>query len=293
MFLYRVQILNITAGFRMQQDQRAFTRYDACLKVVTKEAGKEQFLQTANVSRSGAFVYTEHPRPLGFLVKLAFELPDQSVVSVMAKVARSILPEESEQCGMGVAFFCLDKDHKHCWDSYILGLRAPKAPVVPLSLETPLPEHTVDRTSTDESESSDEDHSQKPAGSRSHKRHVTSFLVRLKDRERLHQFFTEDISAGGMFLKTPLLKREGEEVELILVHPETEDEFRMSGFVRRVVKGSIRERGMGIEFAPLSKKTLKALHEFILTGINFLDASCEMDEEEELLFSPAQWRQVV
>jgi len=103
-------------------------------------------------------------------------------------------------------------------------------------------------------------------------RYVASFMVRLKDKARLRQFYTRDIGGGGMFLKTPLLKKEGDDVQLVLIHPESDQEFRLGGTVARVSKDRVMaKRGMGIHFHPRNNTEEKALLSFIDSGAEFLD----------------------
>ena len=105
-------------------------------------------------------------------------------------------------------------------------------------------------------------------------RYVASFLVRLKDKARLRQFYTRDIGAGGMFLKTPLLKSEGDDVQLVLIHPESDQEFRLGGKIARVTTDPVMAmRGMGIRFHPRNDAEERALLTFIDTGAEFLDPS--------------------
>jgi len=112
-------------------------------------------------------------------------------------------------------------------------------------------------------------------------RYAASFLVRLKDKTRLKKFYTKDISTGGMFLKTPLLKKVGDEVEVILVHPETDQEFQLAGTVVRVVATvSEASQGMGIKFHELDEEQQQALIEFIETGLDVLEPRLAPEEQQ-------------
>jgi len=114
-------------------------------------------------------------------------------------------------------------------------------------------------------------------------RFVASFLVRLKDKERLKKFYTKDISTGGMFLKTPLLKKQGDDVEVVLVHPETDQEFHLGGTVVRVESSQeMASRGMAIEFHYLARNREEALLGFIETGVEHLDPPPADPEEGKI-----------
>jgi len=113
-------------------------------------------------------------------------------------------------------------------------------------------------------------------------RYTAAFLVRLKDQNLLKTFYTTDISTGGMFLKTPLLKRAGDVVELYLVHPETDQEFKLSGTVKRVVsEAAVTEQGLGIELDPLDDDLRWTLINFIETGVGAFEPS-EAPEKQML-----------
>ncbi|NOZ85143.1 MAG: hypothetical protein GXP49_02545 [Deltaproteobacteria bacterium] len=103
-------------------------------------------------------------------------------------------------------------------------------------------------------------------------RFVASFMVRMKDRKSLKRFYTRDISAGGMFVKTPLLKKKHSKVELVILHPETDDEFRLAGTVVRIQDGSDgKQKGLAIRFDDLDSKIEKALSDFIGKGLSHIE----------------------
>jgi len=213
------------------------------MKVVVKERQGATQLLTADVSRRGAFVVTDSPWPDRELVHLCFQLPgDDDPVELMGMVTRRVpTKEDNGRPGMGIDFFALSSEARKRWESFVLSL----------------PE---------------EDAAEQAAPvRRRHPRHFSRFLVRLRDKQRLREFYTRDISGGGMFLRTPAPDQVSHRIELVLVHPQSGDEFDLTGEVVRVVTGpSLADRGVGIQFDPLPVEEEATLLTFIETGVNHM-----------------------
>lgn len=97
-------------------------------------------------------------------------------------------------------------------------------------------------------------------------------MMRFPDRDQLRGFVANEVERGGMFLRSPLVKEVGEKVDVLLVHPETEEEFRLDGtVVRRVVTGPQEARGLGIFFRALSKAQTAQLNDFVESGIEVIE----------------------
>jgi len=234
----------------MARERRRYPRFVTALPVLVKERQGAAQLLTADVSRHGAFILTDSPWPERELVMLSFQLPDGEPLELMGMVARRVRRDAcAERPGMGIDFFALSAEAKERWDKFILGLA--NQPVEPREAETP-PAPAPTR--------------------RRHPRRVSCFLVRLKDKERLREFYTRDLSGGGMFLKTPVPQQVSTQVELILVHPGTDEEFQLAGRVVRTVEGpALSDRGVGIAFEELPAEREASLLTFIETGVNYLE----------------------
>jgi len=248
------------------RERRRFDRIEASIPVVLKRGGAQVPLLTGDVSRHGAFIRTDAPCPERELVQLVFELPGTHALDVMCMVTRSIPPARAgaRGPGMGVAFFALSKEAKDLWDRWVLaatrrGRPVPdELPLVTGELVLPPPALALD------------DVAPLPLR-REHPRHQACFLVRLADRAALHELVTRDISEGGTFISTPLRKPPGEQVTLVLIHPETDDQFPIPGTVVRVDDGLNGARGLAVRFDPLDEETRARLEEFIDTGIETLE----------------------
>lgn len=85
--------------------------------------------------------------------------------------------------------------------------------------------------------------------------------VRIPNRALLERFFTTDLPAGGIFLRTPDLHPEGSTVCCDIVHPESGAIFELPATVARVIPAPVRDRGMKLAFANV--ENLEALRIFV------------------------------
>jgi hypothetical protein len=229
------------------RENRRFPSYAASIPVLLKRKGVAATLVTSDVSRHGAFVLTDDARGERELVQLVFRTPAGDV-DAMCMIARVIRPGAGRPPGLGVDLFALAKDAKDRWESFVrdLKVRGVGGPV-----PAPAPE---------------------PATRREHVRHAACFLVKLRDKGELVEMATKDIGRGGTFLRTPLLREVGEVVEIVLVHPETDDEYRIDAMVVRAVDHDTpSERGLGLRFAALDAEQTARLHAFIDTGVEAVE----------------------
>jgi hypothetical protein len=217
-------------------ERRKFERLPVQLSIEVRSRGLGSVCQTADVSRHGLFLATPTPARERQLLILRIPLPDGGhPIDVMASVARSI-PEDLAQeralkAGMGVNFFALTEDNKERWERFLASLRG----------ETPKP--------------------QAPGSNR------PTFLLQPKDQERLRLFEAREFALGSMFLRTPVLRRVGESLRLILLHPVSDEEFPLLAQVVRVSDGSGAEpKGMVLDFQTLEHPQRAAFHEFVEHG---------------------------
>ena len=78
--------------------------------------------------------------------------------------------------------------------------------------------------------------------------------------------FTENLSIGGVFVATHLLKRVGSLVDVRIVLPSIENDIRGLGEVRwqrRFDELNHARSGMGIRFVDLDPGSVEAIHEFL------------------------------
>lgn len=234
-------------------------------------------LVTADVSRHGAFILSDAPELEHELVQLTIEVPEREALEVMATVAHRVVRGTGDGLeadaghdgelpagpGMGVDFLALSRSAKDVWDDFIFGLRGRAA----VQTEAQVLRRTRRR----------------------HARHSSCFLVRLRDKDGLREFYTRDIGAGGARLEMPVPESPTDAVELILVHPDSEQEFQLTGRVRRVElpdRDSASEN-VAVEFDPLTTTREVALLAFIETGVNYVDEGNPPHEHRALVHAAA------
>lgn len=116
-------------------------------------------------------------------------------------------------------------------------------------------------------------------------RYEADFKVRMPTVEKLHEFMTRDISAGGIFLRTKRTVEIGTVVQVLVIHPETEQEFGLGGEVVRLHNDeSGNPNGLGIKFTGLDDKTTADLRQFVVSGVpdDLLDVGDFLFDDDEL-----------
>ncbi len=211
-------------------ERRRSDRYPAKLPVDFVDRKGERRAETADVGRHGIFVRMEDPPAERLLCQLKIHLPT-GPIPVLAVVARRVVAPAAS-AGVGLQFFVLAPEAKDKWDAFIGELRGER------------PAASDQRTSP---------------------RRLASFLVRLKDVNRLREVYTRDISDGGLFVSTPLVRPLGSEVALVVVHPSSDEEFELTGTVARIQEGP--PKGMGIRLTQFKAEEREAFARFIETGV--------------------------
>lgn len=110
-------------------------------------------------------------------------------------------------------------------------------------------------------------------------RFLASFEVRAPTQEHLTTFVTRDLSRSGMFLRTRRVCAVGDELQLELVHPTSQEAFAVRCVVRRrFAEGD--KLGLGVEFVGLDETRRRELWAFASSG---LPAEAEADVDVELI----------
>lgn len=257
------------------RDRRRFPRFAAQIGVVLRRRSGEERLTTADVSRHGAFVRSASPAPLRQVVQLRFSLPGIGDVDVMCMVARSLPAGQAPGPGFGVDFFALSKDSKARWERFVGELRAraaidgldvPPSPNGAVALPLRRAGGPAGGRAPPPPPPADDD-APVPCDA-----HGSVFLLKLADRAALRAFVDDELERGGFFLKTSLVRELGDRIDVVLVHPDTDEEFHVDGtVVRRVTSGPLDERGLGIFFKALSPEGKRQLDAFVDGGPDVVD----------------------
>jgi Tfp pilus assembly protein PilZ len=199
---------------------------------------------TINVSRNGVFLEDISERAINSLVKFKMVVPpDNRTIEIFGKVVRQ--GEFSGKQGVGVLFHTLSNEDRKIWLEYI-------TLVEKLDLSDPTQEVPKNAAVTG-----------KPDRRKSAS--MPSYVIRHRTLARLEQFVVEDIAAGSMFLKTPVLKDIGTEVVVVLVHPGGDQDFELRAQVIGINPSPTEDnpKGMVLQFLPLKDETKALLEDFL------------------------------
>jgi hypothetical protein len=91
-----------------------------------------------------------------------------------------------------------------------------------------------------------------------------NFVLRLPTYDQLREFYQRDVMRGEMFLRTPVLRSIGEDVDVRLLHPRTGEEFALLGTIRGLSMGAPgTPRGMTLDLAPLDPARHRAFQTYL------------------------------
>ena len=217
-------------------DLRRCQRIEVKLPVEVRSGGRKVQCYSRDISRHGLYVLTDNPPAERQLLALRINLPDGPLpVDVVGSVAHRVTREDSVRtgtaAGMGIGFFVLSGEAKSRWDGYVESLigHAPHAPGA--TAKSPA----------------------KP-----------TFLLRLRDLQRVREFQQKELAQGRMFLKTPVLRPIGDLVQLVVIHPITDDELALACRVGEVSLGSpTQAKGMTLELPALDEALVRAFGAFL------------------------------
>lgn len=102
---------------------------------------------------------------------------------------------------------------------------------------------------------------------RSFPRKPFTFMVKLKDRKSMRELLSKDISLGGMFIQTTETRQRGDQVNVMMVHPWTNQNFGLDSVVKRIEqsdKGAMK--GIGVEFVNMNDDLRDSLLTYIESG---------------------------
>lgn len=196
--------------------------------------------QTLNVSRNGIFV-RDVAQAENSLVRLRLYVPpDQYKIEIFGRVAWK--GEVGGMKGAGIHFLNLDSADRDHWITFVAQVEnldhagEPSKPTLGTSAER-----------------------------RTAPRHKASYMVRFRSPERLQDFITTNLSSGGMFLGTPVLKNLGDRVQVVLVHPDQDKDFELEAEVVRIndTPSEAEAKGMALKFLELSTERKEALDLFL------------------------------
>jgi hypothetical protein len=251
----------------MSARERRDTRYRVRVPVTIVARSGDVLALTDDISFRGAFLRLDRLPPKMQLLQMRFALPPSDAPLVLHGMGVHLVQPgagDGRPPGVGVEFYGLDGEPRRTWETFVRYIRD----TFPESEREPVV--------------------RAPAGAvavvnRRHARHAAELRVEIEPRDALLSFVTENISRGGMFIRTDLALGEGTTVRVHLVHPETQVTFGLECVVRRRVFGT--DAGLGVEFANMTDRTRADLARFVSSVVT-LDDALAIDIDTSELESP-------
>ncbi len=226
--------------------QREMLRIDAKIAIEYKNFDVFYKEYADNLSKGGLFVHTENTLDRQSIVHVVLKLPNRAdplnlVGEVVHTIDLNMAKSNGWKPGMGIHFVDFEDGTHQLLEKYIQ-----------TSIEKNTSTLSKDR--------------------RKHPRVMKSLRIKFPSLKVLQEDYSQDISSGGMFIQSKAPRPVGEEIQVVLVHPETKQELKLKGEVVRTAhedpKEPVSVSGMGIKFINLDKKKQKAIDKFL--GLNFL-----------------------
>jgi len=191
---------------------------------------------TINISQNGLLLAVPHDHEIDSFVTLKIHLPPQEeLFEVLGRVASKVTAEGKE--AIGIHFNQMATSRQSRWLEYI-------SKVASL---------------VDSGEDSDR---------RQDIRMASSYVVRFKSKESAKEFLAKNLSTGGMFLATTALKKLGDKIKFVIVHPLKHETFELNAEVVRIDGQDSPDeiKGMALRFLSMTSKKKTRLKRFMESG---------------------------
>lgn len=218
--------------------RRKDSRVEATIEVRYKSIKDFLIEYTRNISRGGIFLATSEPLPEGSKIRLVFYLPDSSKeIRIIGEVIHALTKERGRQRGqepgMGIEFIDFSPSSKREISRYIEGLLSEKDIIIEKRRQEP--------------------------------RFDARIKVGFKSDRAFFWEYSEDISKGGIFIRTANPVPLNSKVQLKLSLPGKNREISVVGEVIYIVKEGEGKRGpgMGLQLIDFDEDGKKEIEEYI------------------------------
>ena len=145
--------------------------------------------------------------------------------------------------GMGVKFFMMTAEDKNRWDRFYLELQRAREP-----------DSARNRVV-------------------SSRNGPPKFYLRPRDFLQMFRFQKHSLGGGTFFLRSPYVVDKGRYVQVVVIHPDSKEEFPLTGRVERVVAdGPVPLRGMSLRWCNVVMATHEDFYRFVVDGIHPIQA---------------------
>jgi Tfp pilus assembly protein PilZ len=239
-------------------EKRRDKRYRFQMPAVLVRGTREASLLTGDVGHRGLFLRTDDPPPLRQLLQVKLKLPPTEDELTVHAMAVFVVPGlvEGRAPGVGLQLYALSGEARQRWERFVHWV----AKTHPESLQAPVKPVAV----------------VPDAVNRQYPRVRRALSVRAQSISDLPSLVTEDVSRGGMFLRTGFDLPIGSELRLLVTHPLTGQAFAVDTIVRRRVDSPLVGAGLGVELFGLDERRREEFAE--LAGLD------EESDEEGVVF---------
>jgi Tfp pilus assembly protein PilZ len=217
-------------------EKRRDKRYRYQMPAVLVRGTREVPLLTGDVGYRGLFLRTDDPPPLRQLLQVKLRLPPGNEEFTVHAMAVFVVPGATtgRAPGVGLQLYAVSGEARQRWERFVQWV----AKSHPDSLETPVKPVAA----------------APDAVNRQFPRIRVALSVRAQSIRDLDPLVTEDVSLGGMFLRTGLDIAIGSELRLLVTHPLTGQTVAVDTVVRRRVEHPPERAGLGVELFGLDEE---------------------------------------
>jgi hypothetical protein len=201
-----------TSGAEKRRSRRLPERLPCLVHIKNERVGA----RVGDVSQHGLFVHMQDPPPVAHVVALTIQLPG-GPLEVMATVKRRVIAGMDE-AGAGLLLFALSGAARARWEGFVRGGAEAGVALAP---------------------------AQRITGA------DAAFLVQLDSARAMLAFFDEKVVPLQTVYVTPPFRKIGARVDVVLVHPDTDDEMVFHATVTEL--SADRPERMGIRFDPIDR----------------------------------------
>ncbi|MFH1261948.1 MAG: PilZ domain-containing protein [Pseudomonadota bacterium] len=227
---------------KTERRQPGPSRIPAQLRIeLLEDPVREAF--TINISHNGLLVRMPHDREIDSFVRLRLYFrPNQEPIEILGRIASKVHAHGKE--AMGIHFIDFPSLEKERWLAYIARMEA----VAAEQGENTSPEGMIER--------------------RTSIRSPSALMVRFRGSERLEEFITKNVSAGGLFLATTHARAIGEQLRVVIIHPVTDQTYEFHAEVVRVdgAESPTDLMGIALRFIDVSEERLELLQQFLASS---------------------------
>ena len=261
------------------KNRRRSRRYQVACPVQIKEAGGAEASLTADISAHGVAIFSDKARPTRQYVEMQIQIPTSTeplkITAVVARIGSFPDPDGKLLAGTGLDFFLLDNSTKRAWQEFLFRLdKEGSSAFADLPSQNDVRLHLGVETKAIKSHEATlaapgEKVGLSPLEAFENSSDLSgrwSYILKPSGQTQLWAFYREEIEQLEACLECPRGQSVGMPVDIILVHPDSQSEWILSG---EVVSASRKDNGfhqIRIRLDELDGAGHKKFKTFVATG---------------------------